>query len=162
MEVWKDVVGYEGLYQVSNYGNIKNSKNIIMKQQTTKDGYFSVALSKNNKQKRYQAHRIVAIAFIDNKCQYPEINHKDENKKNNYVSNLEWCTKEYNRYYGTGQARNNTKKLKPVNQIKDGHIVKWYDSAKSAEIKTGINKQHIGDCCRGKRKTAGGYNWRFA
>ena len=162
MEVWKDVDGYCGFYSVSNCGRVKNSNGKIMRQQVTRDGYLSVALSKDGKQKRYQVHRLVASAFLDNKNQYPEVNHKDENKKNNNVINLEWCTREYNRYYGTGQVRNNMKKHKPVEQLKNGIHIEWYDSAKTAEAKTGICSKHIGGCCRGERVSAGGYNWRFA
>ena len=162
METWKDIDGYFGKYQVSDIGRVKNSEGLVMKQQITKDGYLSVALSVNGKQKRYQVHRLVAMAFLNNANKYPEVNHKDENKTNNNVNNLEWCSQEYNFYYGTGRARNNVQKQKPVEQLKNGEPLKWYDSAKTAESITGICSSHIGDCCRGKRMNAGGYGWRFA
>lgn len=102
---WRDIKGYEGLYQVSNEGNVK-SNNLyahrepkIMKLQHHDAGYASVALSKNGKTKSYLVHRLVAEAFLDNPNNYDFVNHKDENKRNNDVHNLEWCTKSYNAIY---------------------------------------------------------------
>ena len=100
-EIFKDIKGYEGLYQVSNLGNIKSfhfgSK--ILKPGIDVCGYTHVALCKNNTLKLMTVHRIVAIAFIPNPYEFPCINHKDHNKQNNNVSNLEWCTYKYNSQY---------------------------------------------------------------
>lgn len=106
-EVWKDIVGYEGKYQISNYGNVKslNYKNSGEKRKLKlikdKNGYLTISLRKNGKLKICKAHRLVAQAFIPNPGNYPIINHKDENPSNNYVDNLEWCTYKYNNNYGT-------------------------------------------------------------
>lgn len=105
-EVWKSVVGYEGLYSVSNFGRIKNSRtNHILKPQRLSKGYQGVTLYKNNKRKTQKVHRVVAIAFIPNPTNLPSINHKDEDKTNNHVDNLEWCDAKYNNTYGTFAQR---------------------------------------------------------
>lgn len=119
-ELWKDIKDYEGLYQVSNLGNVKSVEKIIeasnqygakykclhkeriLKPTVNKDGYYRVSLSKNNKVKNYLVHRLVAETFLDNPNNYPCINHKDENKQNNYLINLEFCTVKYNTNYGNG------------------------------------------------------------
>lgn len=106
-EVWKDIEGYEGLYQVSNTGQVKslNYKGHgvvkLLKQDIIHNGYKRVSLVKNGKKKNYLVHRLVAIAFLPNPHGYKEINHIDENKVNNMISNLEWCSRKYNMNYGT-------------------------------------------------------------
>lgn len=100
MEIWKDIDGYDGFYQVSNLGNVRSSKtkqNIYYSD--TNKGYFRVNLYKNKKRKSYSIHRLVAEYFLDNPNNYPCVNHKDCNKKNNRVDNLEWCTYKYNNNY---------------------------------------------------------------
>lgn len=106
--VWKDIPGFEGIYQVSNTGQIRSlnyrgnaGKTKILKQHTDKDGYKRVNLYKDSKGKTYKVHRLVAQAFIPNPNNLPEVNHKDENKTNNVVWNLEFCTREYNNNYGS-------------------------------------------------------------
>lgn len=140
-----------------------------------------VQLWKNHVGKYKSVHRIVAEAFIPNENNYPQVNHKDENKLNNNVNNLEWCTASYNQNYGTINQRrcantdytkssyainariNGKKTSKPVYQFtKDGVFITRYDSAIDAHRKTGINASHIGECCKFKRyKSVGGYVWRF-
>lgn len=107
-EIWKDAVGYEGLYEVSNLGRIKslidnhgNSREKIVKPIKNTHGYFTVNLSKDKKQRSVRLHRLIALTFIENPNNFPYINHKDENKTNNRVENLEWCTPKYNVNYGT-------------------------------------------------------------
>ena len=101
-EIWKDIKGYEGIYQISNLGQVKSlhnklgQKELIMKQNLKRNGYYQIRLKNNGKQKDYIVHRLVAQAFIDNPMKLPCINHIDENKTNNNVENLEWCTVEYN------------------------------------------------------------------
>ena len=108
IEEWKDVKGYEGLYMISNLGRIKSLQGCkyrkqerILKQYKKTGGYYQVSLSKNHKSKWFTVHRLVAINFIDNPNNYPQINHIDENKSNNSASNLEWCTAKYNNNYGS-------------------------------------------------------------
>ena len=111
MEIWKDIEGYEGLYQISNkgrvksLGNNKNRKEKILSCKPNNKGYLRVNLYKNGKKKHFSVHRLVAIAFIPNPNNLLEVNHKDENKENNHVKNLEWCTSEYNNNYGTHNER---------------------------------------------------------
>ena len=113
-EIWKDIKGYEDLYQISNYGEVKSlekkagfstRKEKILKQHLDKDGYVKVYLCKNNKVKFLSVHRLIAEAFIPNPNNFPQINHKDENKQNNKIENLEWCTCKYNINYGTRTKR---------------------------------------------------------
>lgn len=122
MEEWKDVVGYEGLYRVSNFGRVKSLRRTatngrrsvperILKTHEVRDGYITVVLYKNKIPKRLSVHRLVATAFLQNKNNYPFVNHKDENKKNNHVENLEWCTREYNMNYGTVGKRISRKRF---------------------------------------------------
>ena len=112
-EIWKDIVGYEGLYQVSNLGNVKRLKGYkgrgkgyiveehLIKPSISSNGYQNVVLCKNGKTKTFTMHRLVAIAFLYNSDNLPQVNHKDENKLNNCVDNLEWCDSKYNNNYGT-------------------------------------------------------------
>lgn len=112
-EIWKDIVGYEGLYQVSNLGNVKRLKGYkgrgkgyiveehLIKPSINSNGYQNVVLCKNGKTKTFTMHRLVAIAFLYNSDNLPQVNHKDENKLNNCVDNLEWCDSKYNNNYGT-------------------------------------------------------------
>ena len=99
MEEWRDIKGYEGLYQVSNLGRVRSERKIL-KGTPDKDGYLRVALCKNGTRKYFGIHRLVAIAFIYNTNNYPCVNHRDENKTNNRAKNLEWCTIAYNNCYG--------------------------------------------------------------
>lgn len=116
-EEWKDIKGYEGLYQVSNLGRVRSLsryvkhrtiyilKGKLLKQRTRGKGYLAVTLCKNSKLKHYYVHRLVAEAFIPNPNNLPQVNHKDENKSNNCVDNLEWCDDKYNTNYGTRNER---------------------------------------------------------
>lgn len=162
MEIWKDIKGYEGLYQVSTYGRVKNKK-LIMAQKTNKDGYLTIRLSKNGTKKDYIVHRLVAQAFIENKDNLPQINHKDENKLNNNVDNLEWCTCSYNINYGNRNKKMAEKISQKVAKYDTkGNLIKIYDSMTKAQNENKIWHSRIGLCCRGKSKTAGGFKWQYA
>ena len=101
MEEWKNVIGYEGLYEVSNKGNVRNvRRNTLLKLSKNYYGYIQVWLYKNGIRTGFKVHRLVAQAFIPNPDNLPQINHKDEDKLNNCVENLEWCSNEYNVNYG--------------------------------------------------------------
>lgn len=181
-EIWKDIVGYEGLYQVSNLGNVKSlnyGKKGYEKMIATKEnscGRLWVMLYKSGNAKPMQVHRLVGEAFIENPNKYPQINHKDENPKNNKVDNLEWCTASYNIKYSMDRhperyekLRNTTTnrkgKLKglKINQISfDGHIEKEWQNSNTVKIETGWSSSSITRCCRGERKTAYGFKWQYA
>ena len=172
-EVWKDIDGYEGLYEVSNLGRVKSlkfGKERILKTDMSPKGYLRVQLWKNNKGIRYLVHRLVAQAFLDNPDNLPCINHRDENPSNNNVDNIEWCTHKYNINYGTCIQRrvnktrgvNNIKNSKTVYQYSlDGELVKEWQSAAEIERQLGFASSSINVCCLGKKKTSHGYIWSY-
>ena len=159
-EIWKDKKDYEGHYQVSNFGRVKSikfGKEIIMNLIPNSSGYLLVNLCKDGKVKKFTVHRLVAEAFIDNPYNLPQVNHRDENKLNNNVDNLEWCTNEYNINYGTRTERYS----KPVLQYDlNGNFIKEWKSVAECG-RNGYNQSHVGDCCRGERKTHKGFIWRY-
>lgn len=169
-EVWKDVAGYDGHYQVSNFGKVRSvgfpswngfgwfiKRGRVLKQKTSNSGYLYVKLSGKTK----YVHRLVAEAFVENKHGDPQVNHRDENKKNNMADNLEWCTPKYNTNYGTGKERRAAKTRgvminnKPCINLTTGEV---FASAIEAKRKTGIE---IYKCCQGVTKHAGGCEWRW-
>ena len=162
-EIWKDIEGYEGLYQVSNMGRVRSlRRNIILKIKIGSNGYERVVLSVNNIPKGYSIHRLVANTFIPNPDNYPIVNHKDENKTNNRVDNLEWCTQKYNVNYGTGIAKRTRSQSKKVLQFKtDGTFVKEWESTMSVQRNLGFGQSHIAQVCNGKRRIAYGYIWKY-
>lgn len=181
-EIWKDVEGYEGLYQVSNLGRVKSlgmnfirsdlkpytRSGRILHQLVYKNDYVKVELTNHGFSKRYYVHRLVAQAFIPNPDNLPEVNHKDENPANNHVDNLEWCTHKYNSNYGTRAKRiKNTMqsigRMVPVLMYsKDGKFIKRFDSIRGASEELNIHCGSIVECCQGKRrKSAGGYVWKY-
>lgn len=165
-EVWKDIEGYEGLYQVSNLGRVKSIKrntatNRILKPHNT-NKYLQVCLCKNGSTKYKLIHRLVAEAFIPNYENLPEVNHKDEDKLNNSVSNLEWVSQAENLAYGTRNKRIGLHKSKAVQAFNDeGVLVAEYSSINEAAEKNRLTPINISRCCRGIYKRSGGYIWRF-
>lgn len=180
-EVWKDIEGYENRYQISNLGNVKSlqyrghkgvEKNLVPK--VNNSGRLWVELIKNGKTKQFLIHRLVGMAFIPNPDNLPQINHMDENPKNNQVDNLEWCTGDYNIKYfqerhpefakqRRSTGRYNRKLDKPVNQIDDcGNVVKRWNNARAIVNEIGYNQWSITQCCDGKRKSAYGFRWQYA
>lgn len=180
-EIWKDIDGFEGIYQISNYGRLKalskqlkgrnsyrNVKEKVLKPAIGTCGYYQYPLSHNSKKKTILIHREVAKAFVDNPNELYEVNHKDENRLNNHFENLEWCDRSYNNSYNdrTKRAaetqRNTHPSRKAVEQIdKNGNIVATYQSEREAERISGIIHNNICECIKGKRKSAGGYFWRL-
>ena len=163
-EIWRDIKDYEGHYQVSNWGRVKSikfGKEKILKLIKDKDGYLQVTLCKNNIKKVYKVHRLVAEAFIDNTDKLPQVNHKDENKLNNNVENLEWCDRLYNVRYGTGIERRSKKRSKPVLQYDlEGNFIKEWVSINECG-RNGYCQVHVSECCRGKRKYHKDCIWRY-
>ena len=171
-EIWRDIDGYEGRYQVSNLGRVKSlnynhtGKEKILKPNTIRDGYLQVSLY-NKKMKNCYVHRLVAQAFIPNPDNLPEINHKSEEKWLNTVENLEWCDREYNCNYGTriekiAKSNINGKKSKSVVQMTlDGQPVYIWPSLMEAQ-RNGFNSGIICACCNGQRKTHKGFKWAYA
>lgn len=176
-EIWKDIEEYEGIYQVSSIGRVKSlprirknakgyylTKEKILSQNKTRNGYYLVYLCKNNMKKAFSVHRLVAIAFIPNPHCLEEINHKDENKTNNFVDNLEWCDHKYNSSYG-----NRAKKIRETLINKNhcgkevlqytifGEFVCKFNSYAEAERVTGAKNIHA--CANGKVRHSGGYVW---
>ena len=163
-EYWKPVVGYEGLYEVSNWGRVKSlkfGKEKILKPQKDKDGYLCVTLYKNNNQCQFKVHRLVAEAFIDNSDNLPCVNHKDECKTNNIVSNLEWCDRKYNVNYGSRNKRAAEKLSKIVLQYDlNGNFIKEWKSTRECD-RNGYNHSAVAACCRGELKTYKGFLWEY-
>ena len=164
-EKWKDVKDYEGHYQVSDKGRVKSlkqGKERILKPERNKFGYLDIGLRKNGEHKKFKVHRLVAIAFIPNPDNLPQINHKDENKENNKVENLEWCDVKYNNIYGTRIQRINEKISKPVLQYtKSGEFVRKWKSTQDGQRNLGYAGSSISRCCRGKLKSAYGFVWKY-
>ena len=140
-----------------------------MKPQKDINGYNRMELSIEGKRKKFKVHRLVSLAFIPNPDNLPEVNHKDECKTNNNVSNLEWCSKSYNINYGTRNERCGEKNLnrkdqsRPVKQFtKDGRFIAEYPSIAEVERQTGYINSYISSCCKGRRKSAYNYIWRYA
>lgn len=171
-EIWKDIEGYEGLYQVSSTGKVKSFKGKngakdkeghILKANISR-GYPYVGLCKGDEGKKtFLVHRLVAAAFVSNPHGYNEVNHKDENKMNSNAENLEWCTRDYNMAYGTARIRQGITYGNPVDQYTlDGIKIATYSSAETAGKINNLDPSSIHKCCKQKRKYAGGYQWRYS
>ena len=179
---WKDIVGYENEYQINQFGEIRTLKDspklkkydVLKPQISKRNGYVYQMLYKNGKEKLLRVHRLVAMAFLPNPNNLPQVNHKDGNKQNNSVDNLEWCEQSYNmkHAYKNGlqipsenqrKAIINTNKLKQkkVCQIKDGEIINTFSGISEASRQTKISISCISRCCNLKRKSTNGYEWRF-
>lgn len=177
-EIWKDIKGYEGLYQVSNLGNVKSinryvkynrwkesnslqlRKEKMLAKTKTNNGYLRIMLSKNGSHKMVLLHRLVANAFISNQNNYSQVNHIDCNKENNCVSNLEWCSCKMNMEHAW---ENKIYKGRKIAQYKNGELIAIYDKIMDAVRNLGIknNGQSIGKVALGKRKSAYGFQWKY-
>lgn len=187
VEIWKDIEGYNGRYQISNCGNVKSvfyKKSILKNEKilkprigfrNKKNRYAYVVLSQNSKVKTFYIHRLVAIYFVDNKDNKPYVNHIDGNKENNHFTNLEWVTPLENNLHsiqilnkkaGLGFKYDKSKKSKKVKQIfvsEEGyeyHLATYANSVIASKI-TNINQRSINACCNNKYTNAGGFIWRY-
>jgi len=182
-EIWKDIPGFEGFYEISSFGRIKSFKKNrdgeILKLTNKKGHYFSFVLQgKGKERKSARIHRLVAEAFIPNPDNLPEVNHKDGNKQNNMVDNLEWCTSSHNVQHSIRMHReqlnpmiyyNQHIKPKPIIQLqKDGSFVNRFENSAEAEKATGVCQRNILQVANRTpfkpghpRKSAGGFVWRF-
>lgn len=187
MEIWKDIKGFEGYYQVSNLGRVKsldrtityvngkvvNLKGKIISTFKMLNGYLTVNLRKNNKLYKKYIHRLVASAFIKNEYNYPCINHKDETRDNNVAENLEWCTYKYNNNYGSciekrkkntdyKNRKKNFKNIKCVYQYDiEGNLIKKYKSANEVFNILGYSEDGVRKCCNNVSKTYKGFVWQY-
>lgn len=172
-EFWQDIPGYEGYYEDSTYGRIRtvprqiwNGRGYYTISPTIKNpsfnrGYLQIKFSKDNTDKMFQVHRIIALTFIPNFNKFPCINHKDENKSNNRVENLEWCTVDYNNKYNGRYDRVTKKISKRVQQIDKGIVIAEYPSCAEAARELKVHRCHIAECARGIRASYAGYEWKY-
>lgn len=163
-EIWKDIPGYEGLYAVSNMGRVKGYQNnnrrvALTTPKLSNAGYFRVELSKHSIEKKLSLHRLVAEAFIPNPDNLETVNHKNLDKTDNRVENLEWLSVADNIRHARNNGLNNRK---PVIQMDlNGNTIKVWESAWKAQEEGPFQCSNIGACCRGKLKTHKGFKWKF-
>ena len=190
-EEWKDVIGYEGLYKISSLGRIKSTpkqrrgrnhkaktpffyttKEKILKNQLGGSGYWKISLYKDGKVKNHNIHRLMAIAHLKNPKNLPQVNHKDGDKLNCNINNLEWCTASENSIHAhkvigikascLGVFGVNHPKSKPVIQVSlQGEYIKRWDSAMDA-VRCGFTSSQISRCCKGQALTHKGFRWLYA
>lgn len=180
-EIWKDIPEYEDLYQVSNLGRIKSLSRLVtvsrsgyrtgtysytiperIMKVSINSNYLSVRLCKNGIHYNILVHRLVAKAFLDNYSENLEVNHKNENKLDNRLQNLEMCTRKYNKNYGTCNIRSAKHRSKPILQLNKSNIlIKEWSSINEASRQTGICTKDIWRCCNDEKATAKGYKWRY-
>lgn len=186
-EIWKWIYGYENMYQVSNFGRVRSVDRYVycevspnklqhiygkvLKQGTNHKGYPIVYLSKDGKQKTITVHRLVALTFIENPLNLPQVNHIDGDKTNNQVNNLEWCDNSYNQIHAhkTGLFPKYEDTIgwgRPARAVamfdlNTGEILRTFDTLASVKRETGINQFNVRSVCVGDRHHAGGYGWKF-
>ena len=169
-EIWKSIPGWEGLYVVSNLARVKRlpytkgkGKHVysetILKPYKNNSGYYMVALFTNNKRKNMLLHRAVAMAFIPNPNNFPFVNHKDSNRLNCIVENLEWCNRRARISWRKGESNAKAKQI--IQLSKESKFIKRFGCIMDAERETGILNSSIVSCLKGHHKTAGGYKWEY-
>lgn len=181
-EIWKDIEGYEKLYQISNFGRIRSKDRVtrngrcnkcirkgkVLKPTLNQYGYLKIALWKENTTKFFGIHRLVAMTFLENNENKNEINHKDGNKTNNCIDNLEWVDRSENMKHAVRMGLLQTKgyirkKKKIIQKDLDGNTIKIWDSCSDIVRERGFSDSHIYACCKRKKhkKTAYGYIWEY-
>ena len=167
MEIWKEVYGYDVLFEVSNQGRARTkykkgfgytSEYSLMTACDNGNGYLRFNLKRDGKQKTAYLHRLVAVAFVENRNGYNEINHKDENKKNNAADNLEWVSHVKNCNYGTRNIRSGQKLCRAVVCVESNAR---YNSLREAAESMGVVSTAISNCLNGRAETCCGYHWRY-
>ena len=177
MEIWKDIVGYEGKYQVSNLGKVKSldyrntGKEKVIRQYKQKNGYLQVKLHKNSKQKNFKVHRLVATVFIPNPENKPCIDHLNTIRDDNRAENLKWCTAKENANNPISKKNSPTAgkfgkdhyKSKAVYQYSlDGKLIRVWGAIMDVKRELGFDQGSISKCCLGKLKTCYGFVWKYA
>lgn len=159
-EIWKDVVGYEGLYEISSFGNVvsvKNDKRKIISQETHQRGYLRVNLHKDGVWRHFRVHRLVAMAFVDNPTGFPQVDHIDGNKTNNHASNLRWVDNVTN-----SNSRHVVGKKRHVGVVgANGRVIREYDSERDAARCLGVNRTTVMAACRGIQKVCAGHVLKY-
>ena len=172
-EIWLPIEGYENLYEVSNLGRVRSLERTVIKKNgvtrkfhgkilkpgTRRDGYLSVQLCKNGIVRSFLIHRLVSTAFLPTSDKKFQVNHLDEDKTNNTVENLEWCTAKENTNYGTRNKRASEKLSKPVLCVELNQI---FPSITEAAKQLGLYVGNLGSVLAGRYKTTGGYHWEYA
>lgn len=162
-ETWRPIPGFEGLYKVSNLGNVFSlHRNKILRVRINRRGYGQVNLSKNGVLTTHRVHRLVANSFVPNPKNNREVNHINENKLDNRAENLEWCNRAYNVNYGNRTEKQKAKLSIPVVQLSlSGVQIAVFPSGIQAARELKLSSSSISACCRGKRKTIGGFKWKY-
>lgn len=162
-EEWRDVKDYCGYYQVSNFGNVYSVRSDKqLKHSKNRGGYLFVVLCTDSKPKQFKVHRLVAISFLTNPDNKPQVNHIDEDKTNNRLDNLEWVTAKENTNYGSRNkkaAKSNSKNIKVIYQ---DNTYEYWDSASEFAREFGIHRQHVSDVLLGRQKTTNGMKFEYA
>ena len=172
METWKSIKGYEGLYEINILGVVKSLKRNIIKKPLLDRGYLKYYLYNGSKYRYEYAHRLIAIAFIPNPNDYPVINHKNGDRSDNRIDNIEWCTQSWNIEHGYKILGRKCyllgkKGIKSIFSVKvsqyslNGVYLKTWDCIADAERELNMPRGKIGMCCVGSRKTTGGFTWKY-